>query len=66
MQIIAPMLRGQRPTFDGKWYRAESAMNEPRLRDDLPILLGGGLRHSGTPAASRRILSCRRSSRWIR
>jgi F420-dependent oxidoreductase-like protein len=41
LQIIVPMLRGQRPTLDGKWYRTESAMNEPRLRDDLPILLGG-------------------------
>ncbi|MGM7648255.1 LLM class F420-dependent oxidoreductase [Nocardia sp. JW2] len=42
LQIITPMLRGQRPTFDGKWYRTENAINEPRLRDDLPILLGGG------------------------
>lgn len=42
LQIIAPMLRGERPTFDGKWYRVETAINEPRLRDDLPILLGGG------------------------
>jgi alkanesulfonate monooxygenase SsuD/methylene tetrahydromethanopterin reductase-like flavin-dependent oxidoreductase (luciferase family) len=42
LQIIAPMLRGERPTVDGKWYRTENAKNEPRLRDDLPILLGGG------------------------
>ncbi|MFD9545843.1 LLM class F420-dependent oxidoreductase [Nocardia salmonicida] len=42
LQIITPMLRGQRSTFDGKWYRTENAMNEPRIRDDLPILLGGG------------------------
>ncbi|KAF0848585.1 LLM class F420-dependent oxidoreductase [Nocardia caishijiensis] len=41
LQIITPMLRGQRPTFDGTWYRTESAINEPRVRDDLPILLGG-------------------------
>ncbi|WP_067445837.1 LLM class F420-dependent oxidoreductase [Nocardia alba] len=41
MQIISPMLRGQRPTFQGTWYRAENAINEPRVRDDLPILLGG-------------------------
>jgi F420-dependent oxidoreductase-like protein len=41
LQIIEPMLRGQRPTLDGQWYRAASAMNEPRLRDDLPILIGG-------------------------
>jgi F420-dependent oxidoreductase-like protein len=42
LQIIEPMLRGQRPTVAGKWYRCENAANEPRLRDDLPILLGGG------------------------
>jgi F420-dependent oxidoreductase-like protein len=42
LQIIAPMLHGERPTFDGKWYHTESAHNEPRIRDDLPILLGGG------------------------
>lgn len=41
LQIIVPMLRGERPTFDGKWYHVESAMNEPRMRDDLPVLLGG-------------------------
>ncbi|MBB5912589.1 F420-dependent oxidoreductase-like protein [Nocardia transvalensis] len=42
LQIIRPMLRGQRPTFDGKWYHTREAMNEPRIRDDLPIMLGGG------------------------
>ncbi|MEV0945066.1 LLM class F420-dependent oxidoreductase [Rhodococcus sp. NPDC049939] len=42
LQIIAPMLRGERPTFDGKWNRVESAINEPRIRNDLPILVGGG------------------------
>ncbi|MFR9751921.1 LLM class F420-dependent oxidoreductase [Nocardia sp. 004] len=42
LQIIQPMLRGQRPSFHGKWYQVEEAINEPRIRDDLPILLGGG------------------------
>ncbi|MGW5319936.1 LLM class F420-dependent oxidoreductase [Nocardia thailandica] len=42
LQIIEPMLRGRRPTFEGTWYHTENATNEPRLRDDLPILLGGG------------------------
>ncbi|MGH3615086.1 MAG: LLM class F420-dependent oxidoreductase [Pseudonocardia sp.] len=41
LQIIVPMLRGGRPTFDGKWYHTQSAMNEPRMRDDLPVMLGG-------------------------
>lgn len=42
LDIIVPMLRGQRPTVHGEWYRTENAMNEPRLRDDLPVMLGGG------------------------
>ncbi|MEC3955638.1 LLM class F420-dependent oxidoreductase [Nocardia sp. CDC153] len=42
LEIITPMLRGQHSTFEGKWYRTRDAMNEPRVRDDLPILLGGG------------------------
>ena len=41
LQIITPMLRGERPTFEGRWYRAESALNNPRIRDDMPILIGG-------------------------
>jgi F420-dependent oxidoreductase-like protein len=41
LQIITPMLHGERPTFSGKWYRTESAVNEPRLRDHIPIMLGG-------------------------
>ncbi len=42
LSIVVPMLRGERPTVDGRWYHTETAMNEPRLRDDLPVLLGGG------------------------
>ena len=41
MQIIIPMLHGERPTFTGKWYRTESAVNEPRFREHIPIMLGG-------------------------
>ena len=42
LQIIEPMLRGRHPEVDGKWYQAHSTLNEPRVRDDLPIMLGGG------------------------
>ncbi|KAF0847723.1 LLM class F420-dependent oxidoreductase [Nocardia caishijiensis] len=41
LRIIAPMFRGERPTFEGSWYRVANAINEPRLRDDVPIMLGG-------------------------
>jgi F420-dependent oxidoreductase-like protein len=41
LQIIAPMLRGEAPTLDGKWYHVENALNNPRLRPTIPIMLGG-------------------------
>jgi F420-dependent oxidoreductase-like protein len=42
LQIIQPMIKGERPTFSGKWYTTESAMANPRYRDDIPIMIGGG------------------------
>ncbi|OBK23380.1 LLM class F420-dependent oxidoreductase [Mycobacterium asiaticum] len=42
LQIIDPMIKGERPTFSGEWYTAESAMAEPRYRDRIPIMIGGG------------------------
>ena len=41
LQILDPMIRGERPTFSGDWYTTESAMAEPRYRDRVPILIGG-------------------------
>lgn len=41
LQIIVGMLHGERPSFSGKWYRTESAINEPRYRDHIPVMLGG-------------------------
>ncbi len=41
LQIIHPMLRDERPEFTGKWYRAHGAMNVPRFRESIPIMLGG-------------------------
>ena len=28
-------------SFAGKWYHTESAINEPRYRDHIPVMLGG-------------------------
>ncbi|PJE10531.1 LLM class F420-dependent oxidoreductase [Mycobacterium sp.] len=42
MQIIDPMIKGERPTFKGHWYTTESAMAEPRYRERIPVLVGGG------------------------
>lgn len=42
LQILDPMIKGERSTFAGDWYRTESALAEPRYRDRIPILIGGG------------------------
>lgn len=41
LQIILPMIHGERPTFSGKWFHTENAINEPRYRDHIPVMLGG-------------------------
>jgi F420-dependent oxidoreductase-like protein len=41
LQVILPMTRGKPPTFSGKWYHTENAVNEPRYRDHIPVMLGG-------------------------
>jgi F420-dependent oxidoreductase-like protein len=41
LSIIAPMLKGEQPTVEGKWYQARTAMNNPRFRPAIPIMLGG-------------------------
>jgi F420-dependent oxidoreductase-like protein len=41
LQILDPMIKGERSTFAGKWYTTESALAEPRYRDRIPILIGG-------------------------
>jgi F420-dependent oxidoreductase-like protein len=41
LQIIGPMLRGEEPTFAGSWYQVQNALNNPRLRPTIPVMLGG-------------------------
>lgn len=41
LQIILPMLRGERPTVDGKYYRTVQAINEPQPINPVPIMIGG-------------------------
>lgn len=40
LQIIVPMLRGERPTFSGKYYRTHEAIANPRYRDHIPLMIG--------------------------
>ncbi|KUI03529.1 LLM class F420-dependent oxidoreductase [Mycolicibacterium acapulense] len=53
LEIILPMLRGERPTFDGKYYRAKDAMAEPRFRDHIPLMIGGSGEKKTIPLAAR-------------
>ncbi len=41
LQIILPMIKGERPTFSGDWYHTQEAFANPRLRDHIPLLIGG-------------------------
>jgi F420-dependent oxidoreductase-like protein len=41
LEIILPMLKGERPTFSGTWYQTKEAMANPRLRDHIPLMIGG-------------------------
>jgi F420-dependent oxidoreductase-like protein len=41
LQIILPMLRSERPTFEGKYYRVEGAINSPPPVRPIPVMIGG-------------------------
>jgi len=37
LEIILPMLKGERPTFSGKWYRAENAIGGSGEKKTIPL-----------------------------
>jgi alkanesulfonate monooxygenase SsuD/methylene tetrahydromethanopterin reductase-like flavin-dependent oxidoreductase (luciferase family) len=41
LQIILPMIKGERPTVSGKYYRTQEAMANPRFREHIPLMIGG-------------------------
>jgi alkanesulfonate monooxygenase SsuD/methylene tetrahydromethanopterin reductase-like flavin-dependent oxidoreductase (luciferase family) len=53
LQIILPMIKGERPTFSGKYYRTKEAMAEPRYRDHIPLMIGGSGEKKTIPLAAR-------------
>jgi F420-dependent oxidoreductase-like protein len=53
LQIVLPMIKGERPTFSGKWYHTRKAMAEPRFRDHIPLLIGGSGEKKTIPLAAR-------------
>lgn len=42
LQIIIPMLRGERPTVHGRHYQVTDAINEPPAIGPIPVMIGGG------------------------
>jgi F420-dependent oxidoreductase-like protein len=53
LKIILPMIKGERPTFEGKWYRAKNALANPRYRDQIPLMIGGSGEKKTIPLAVR-------------
>ncbi|MDA4088583.1 oxidoreductase [Mycolicibacterium hassiacum DSM 44199] len=53
LQIILPMLKGERPTFTGRYYRTKEAMAEPRWRDHIPLMIGGSGEKKTIPMAAK-------------
>jgi F420-dependent oxidoreductase-like protein len=53
LQIILPMLAGERPTFTGKHYRTHEAMANPRFREHIPLMIGGSGEKKTIPLAAR-------------
>ena len=53
LEIILPMIRGERPTFKGRWYRATEALANPRFRDHIPLMIGGSGEKKTIPLAAR-------------
>lgn len=41
LQIVIPMLRGERPTLEGRHYRVKEAANSPAPVSKIPIMIGG-------------------------
>jgi len=41
LQIIVPMLRGERPTLHGKYYTVNDAVNSPPPVSRIPVMIGG-------------------------
>ncbi|MBU3751904.1 MAG: LLM class F420-dependent oxidoreductase [Mycobacterium sp.] len=41
LQIMLPMISGQRVSFTGRYYRTEEAVAVPRFRDRIPLMIGG-------------------------
>jgi F420-dependent oxidoreductase-like protein len=41
LQILMPMIAGEHVTFAGEYYRTDGAFAVPRIRDHIPLMIGG-------------------------
>lgn len=41
LQILLPMISGERVSFDGRFYHTDQAIAVPRFRDHIPLMIGG-------------------------
>ncbi|WP_406815595.1 LLM class F420-dependent oxidoreductase [Mycobacterium sp. M23085] len=53
LQIILPMIKGERAAFSGKWYHASEAFANPRFREHIPLMIGGSGEKKTIPLAAR-------------
>ncbi|MBX7455141.1 LLM class F420-dependent oxidoreductase [Mycolicibacterium sp. 3033] len=53
LQIILPMLAGERPTVTGNHYRTQEALANPRFRDHIPLMIGGSGEKKTIPLAAK-------------
>jgi F420-dependent oxidoreductase-like protein len=53
LQIILPMIKGERPSFSGTWYHTSEALANPRYRDHIPLMIGGSGEKKTIPLAAR-------------
>ncbi|MEW5809878.1 MAG: LLM class F420-dependent oxidoreductase [Actinomycetota bacterium] len=51
LQIVLPMIAGERPTVTGKHYRTSEALANPRFRDHIPLMIGGSGEKKTIPLA---------------
>jgi F420-dependent oxidoreductase-like protein len=51
LEIILPMIKGERVTVDGVYYKTKDAFANPRLRDHIPLMIGGSGEKKTIPLA---------------
>ena len=47
------MIKGEHPTFSGKYYSVQDAMANPRFREHIPLMIGGSGEKKTIPLAAR-------------